>query len=318
MHLDETIGSLYAQVSHFKEQLLSAQRQAAEAENRCRELEARLDTAGARLHDEDRQTAAPQVTDGPVEGTAQAAPQPERPRDAAPEGTIGEPGRDSGRQLKRARLWAASGAFACRRQRGDSFAKPPRAGVGPGGSGHRDNDVWPGWFLAYVGMEEAAQSIRVYESNFIPGLLQTEEYATAVVSLGELPAEQAERLVMLRKERQRRFREGRLRLWVLLDEAALRCPVAGIEVHLQQLRYLQEACTSPTLTMQILPPLAGGHAVPTGFAILRFAERDLPDIVYLEQLTSAVYLDRQADVDRYLLAAERLSSMACEPQEPRR
>ena len=87
VHLQETIGSLYAQVSHFKEQLLSAQRQAARRRT-LPELEARLDTAGARLHDEDRQTAAPQVTDGPVEGTAQAAPQPERPRDAAPEGTM--------------------------------------------------------------------------------------------------------------------------------------------------------------------------------------------------------------------------------------
>jgi hypothetical protein len=191
----------------------------------------------------------------------------------------------------------------------------PSGQSGRGGSGHRDKDIWPGWFLADVGMEEAAQSIRVYESNFIPGLLQTEEYATAVVSLGELPAEQVARIVMLRKERQRRFREGKLKLWVLLDEAALRRPLAGIEVQLQQLRYLQEASTSPALTLQILPPQAGGHAVPTGFTILGFAEPDLPDIVYLEQLTSAVYLDQRADVDRYLLATERLSSVACEPQD---
>ena len=114
---------------------------------------------------------------------------------------------------------------------------------------HRYNDILPDWFQAYVGMEEAARSIRVYEAQFIPGLLQTEDYATAVVSLGELPAEQAERLVMLRKERQRRFREGRLRLWVLLDEAALRCPVAGIAVQLEQLRYLRKACASPNLTL---------------------------------------------------------------------
>ena len=92
---------------------------------------------------------------------------------------------------------------------------------------HRYNDILPDWFQAYVGMEEAARSIRVYEAQFIPGLLQTEEYATAVISLGDFPLEQAERLVVLRKERQRRFRDGKLKLWVILDEAALRRPVAG-------------------------------------------------------------------------------------------
>jgi len=316
VHLQETIEGLYAQVSHFKEQLLSAQRRAAEAENRCRELEARLDTAGARLHDDGAQTAAPQVTAGPVKGPAVPAPQRERPRDAAPPGTIREPDRAL-EPAAEAGTPAGGEAGVRLPEAARRFAREaaPAGQPGRGGSRRRDTDIWPGWFLAYVAMEEAAQSIRAYETNLIPGLLQTEEYATAVVSLGEFPARQAERLVMLRKQRQRRFREGRLRLWVLLDEAALRRPVAGIEVQLQQLRYLREACASPTLTLQILPPQAGGHAAPTGFTILRFAERDLPDIVYLEQLTGAVYLDRQAEVDRYAHAAERLSSVACEPQD---
>ena len=180
---------------------------------------------------------------------------------------------------------------------------------------HRYNDVLPEWFQAYVGMEEAARSIRVYEAQFIPGLLQTEEYATAVISLGDAPLEQAERLVVVRKERQRRFREGKLKLWVILDEVALRRPVAGLAAQLDQLRYLRQACVSPMLTLQVIPYGAGGHAVPTGFSILRFAEHDLPDIVYVENLTSALYLDKQADVDRYLLAMERLSILAFEPQE---
>ena len=126
---------------------------------------------------------------------------------------------------------------------------------------HRYNDILPDWFQAYVGMEEAARSIRVYEAQFIPGLLQTEEYATAVISLGDFPLEQAERLVVLRKERQRRFREGKLKLWVILDEAALRRPVAGTAVQLDQLRYLRKACANPTLTLQVIPYGAGGHAV---------------------------------------------------------
>jgi transcriptional regulator with XRE-family HTH domain len=180
---------------------------------------------------------------------------------------------------------------------------------------HRYNDILPDWFQAYVGMEEAARSIRVYEAQFVPGLLQTEEYATAVISLGDHPIDQAERLVVLRKERQRRFREGKLKLWIILDEAVLRRPVAGIPVQLEQLRYLQRTCASPALTLQVIPYGAGGHAVPTGFSILRFAERDLPDVVYVENLTSALYLDKQVDVDRYLLAMERLSIVAYEPQE---
>src|ERR1700749_3362058 len=97
---------------------------------------------------------------------------------------------------------------------------------------HRYNDILPDWFQAYVGMEEAARSIRVYEAQFIPGLLQTEEYATEVISLGDFPLEQAERLVVPRKERQRRFRDGQLKLWILLADAALRRPVAGISVQL--------------------------------------------------------------------------------------
>ena len=180
---------------------------------------------------------------------------------------------------------------------------------------HRYNDILPEWFQAYVGMEEAARSIRVYEAQFIPGLLQTEEYATSVISLGDFPIEQAERLVLVRKERQRRFRDGKLKLWIILDEVALRRPVAGTAVQLEQLAYLREACANPMLTLQVIPYGAGGHAVPAGFSILRFAERDLPDVVYVENLTSALYLDKQADVDRYLLALERLSIVAYEPCE---
>jgi transcriptional regulator with XRE-family HTH domain len=180
---------------------------------------------------------------------------------------------------------------------------------------HRYNDILPDWFQAYVGMEEAARSIRVYEAQFIPGLLQTEDYATAVISLGDFPLEQAERLVVVRKERQRRFREGKMKLWVVLDEAALRRPVAGTGVQLEQLRYLRQVCGHASLTLQVLPYGAGGHAAPTGFSILRFAEQDLPDVVYVENLTSALYLDKQADVDRYLLALERMSIVAHEPRD---
>ena len=180
---------------------------------------------------------------------------------------------------------------------------------------HRYNDILPDWFQAYVGMEEAARSIRVYEPQFIPGLLQTEDYAAAVLGLGDFPHEDRERHVILRKERQRRFREGQLRLWVLLDEAALRRPVADAWVQVNQLRYLREACATPALTLQVIPYGAGGHAAPSGFSILRFADPDLPDVVYVENLTSALYLDKQVEVDQYMLAMERMSLMAYLPQQ---
>jgi transcriptional regulator with XRE-family HTH domain len=185
---------------------------------------------------------------------------------------------------------------------------------------HRYNDILPEWFQAYVGMEEAARSIRVYEPQFIPGLLQTEEYASAVLSLGDFSGEQAEQHVVLRTERQRRFREGKLRLWAIVDEAAVRRPVAGdagVGVHLDQLRYLRDASATPALTLQVIPYGLGGHAAPCGFSILRFAEPDLPDVAYVENLTNAVYLDKPAEVDRYLLAMERLSILAHDPRRTR-
>ena len=179
---------------------------------------------------------------------------------------------------------------------------------------HRYNDILPEWFQAYVGMEEAARAIRAYDPHFVPGLLQTEEYAAAVLALGDFPVEQTERHVLLRRERQRRYREGKLRLWMIVDEAPLRRPVGGIGVHLDQLRYLRDQSGMPSLTLQVLPYGLGGHATPTGFSILRFAESDLPDVVYVENLASALYLDKPAEVERYLLAMERLSIMAHDPQ----
>jgi transcriptional regulator with XRE-family HTH domain len=178
---------------------------------------------------------------------------------------------------------------------------------------HRYHDILPDWFQAYVGMEEAARSIRIYEPQFIPGLLQTEEYAAAVIALGDFPIEEAERHVVLRKERQRRFREGRLKLWVIVDEAALRRPVAGTSTQIEQLRYLLQQSSTTNLTLQVIPYGVGGHAAPSAFSMLRFAEHDLPDIVYVENLTSALYLDKQVEVDRYLLAMERLSIVAHVP-----
>jgi transcriptional regulator with XRE-family HTH domain len=178
---------------------------------------------------------------------------------------------------------------------------------------HRHSDIMPEWFQTYVGMEESAASIRMYEPQFIPGLLQTEAYAGAVFALGDFSPAEAERHVLIRKERQRRFADGELRLWVVVEEPALRRPVSDTRTHCDQMRYLLEASERPNLTLQVVPYGVGGHAVPSGFSVLRFTDRELPDIVYVEHLTSALYLDKQADVDQYMLALERLSVVSARP-----
>jgi len=178
---------------------------------------------------------------------------------------------------------------------------------------HRYNDILPDWLQTYIGLEQAARSIRTYESQFIPGLLQTEAYASALMALGDFPSGETGRRVALRKDRQRRFHDGDLLLWAVLDEAVLRRMVGGPEVMRDQLGYLLEAAQRPNLTLQVTPFSSAGHAALGGFSIVRFDAQDLPDVVYVEHLTSALYLDKRADVDAYLLAMERLTIVSMQP-----
>jgi transcriptional regulator with XRE-family HTH domain len=183
---------------------------------------------------------------------------------------------------------------------------------------HSYQDVLPTWFQAYIGLEESAECIRSYDSQFVPGLLQTEEYASAVIELGEFSLEETERLVVLRKERQKRFTSGGLRLWTLIDEMALRRPVGGPDLMRGQLQYLLEVSDRPGLTLQYTPyPAGGSYLVPGSFSIMRFAADDLPDVVYVEQLTSAMYLDKPADVDRYTAAMDKVSATSATPERTR-
>ena len=182
---------------------------------------------------------------------------------------------------------------------------------------HKYSDVLPSWFEMHIGLEEAASVIRCYEVQFVPGLLQTPEYARAVAMLGHPRASIREinRRVDLRMKRQELLvRPDAPRLWAVIDEAALRRPLGGGEVMRAQLEYLIEASERPNITLQVAPFRIGGLAAAGGpITILRFSEPDLPDIVYLEQLTSALYLDKREDVDNYLAVMDRLSVEA-EPQ----
>jgi Domain of unknown function (DUF5753) len=155
-----------------------------------------------------------------------------------------------------------------------------------------------------------AALIRSYEVQFVPGLLQTEDYARAVIGAGTRGAgtEVVERRVGVRMSRQEVLgRPGAARLWVVVDEAALRRPIGGPKVMRAQLEHLLVLAERPYLTLQVMPFRFGGHAADGGaFSILRFPEQDLPDVVYLEQLTGAVYLDKREEVDRYMEAMNRL------------
>ncbi|HVT71192.1 MAG TPA: helix-turn-helix transcriptional regulator [Trebonia sp.] len=180
-------------------------------------------------------------------------------------------------------------------------------------------DILPDWFETYLGLESAASVIRSFELQFVPGLFQTEDYARAVTLLGHqtAPADEIERRVVLRRRRQELLtRPQPPTSWVVMDEAVLRRPVGGAAVMRAQLGRLVEAARMPNVTLQVIPFAQGGHAGASGsFSILRFEERDLPDVVYIEQLTSAVYLDQRPDIEHYLEVVDQLSAEALTPAE---
>jgi transcriptional regulator with XRE-family HTH domain len=184
---------------------------------------------------------------------------------------------------------------------------------------HRYGDVLPSWFQSYLGLEAAAAVIRTYEVQFVPGLLQTADYARAVILLGHrtASADEVNRRVSLRMDRQRILtRRDPPHLWVVMDEAVLSRPVGGREVMRSQLAALIEASKLPNVRLQVIPFNAGGHAASGGaFSILRFRDQDLPDVVYVEQLTSAIYLDKREDVDHYVAAMETLAAEADPPHQ---
>lgn len=186
---------------------------------------------------------------------------------------------------------------------------------------HSFGDVLPGWFQTYVGLEGAASLIRIYEVQFVHGLLQTESYAHAVVTRGipDAPRAEIDRRVALRLERQKVLVSERApRFHAVLDEAALRRPYGDRAVMQGQLRHLIEISEQSNITLQVMPFSFGGHAGESGsFTMLRFPESDLSDIVYLEQLTSALYLDKREEVAQYERVMERLQQDSPDPAESR-
>ena len=200
----------------------------------------------------------------------------------------------------------------------DALVELARSANAPGWW-HQYADVLPDWFQTYVGLEEAASVLRVYEVQFVPGLLQTASYARAVMARGwpAAPKEEIERRVSMRITRQELLtKQAGPRLWAVVDEAALRRPVGSAEVFRSQLEHLIEVTQDVRITLQVARLRSGSHAAEAGaFTIMRFPDADLPDVVYLEQLTSALYLDKREDVERYSEVMERLS---VESEPPKR
>ncbi|MFJ5225913.1 helix-turn-helix domain-containing protein [Streptomyces sp. NPDC088400] len=178
---------------------------------------------------------------------------------------------------------------------------------------HRYRDALPSWFSAYVSLEDEASLIRTYEPHYVPGLLQTEDYARAVLRVGaHRNAEELERRVALRIKRQQLLDkpDGPI-LWILMEEAVLLRPVGGAEVMRKQVDRLLEATDLSNVTLQIMPFSVGPHLGAFGpFHLFRFDIPELPDVVYTENLTGAVYMEQRPDIAAYLEVLDNMSARA--------
>jgi transcriptional regulator with XRE-family HTH domain len=184
---------------------------------------------------------------------------------------------------------------------------------------HIYHEVVPSWLNVYLGLEQAASVIRSYELQFVPGLLQTEDYARAVLRLAHDQPELLERRVELRMARQRLlYRERPPHVWVVIDEAALRRPLGGSAGMRAQLGWLLELSDLPHVTVQVIPFSVGGHPGVGGpLTVLRPPGAELPDVVYLEQLTGGVFPDKPAEIEHYRHVMNRLVVEALPPEESR-
>lgn len=181
---------------------------------------------------------------------------------------------------------------------------------------HSFRDVLPDWFRTFVGLEEAASLIRGYEPHWVPGLLQTEDYARAAIRTGfpVAPSAEVDRRVALRMSRQQILAKPEPpRLWAVMDETALRRAVAtcGAQMMRAQIDRLIEAIEQPRITLQVLTFAAGMHPAANGlFYLLRFPDSEMPDLVYLESMTSAWYLDKPQETTHYLEVLDRVCAQA--------
>jgi transcriptional regulator with XRE-family HTH domain len=186
---------------------------------------------------------------------------------------------------------------------------------------HAYQSELPEHYTTYIGFEGEAESVWNYESLFVPGLLQTEDYARAVIR-GTLPfasRDEVERRVEVRMARQEVLRnDNPLNLWAIIDEAALRRQVGEPSVMRAQLRGLMEAAELPNVTFQVIPFDAGAHAgMPGSFVFMQFAEAAIPDVIYIDSMAGDLFLEEESDVRRYKLVFEHLRAVSASPDASR-
>src|SRR5215470_3110922 len=178
-------------------------------------------------------------------------------------------------------------------------------------------DALPEPAAAYVGLEQDATWLAQYSAELVPGLLQTADYAHAIRRAGLLTDtdETTERWLAVRTQRQARLRgDQALTYWTVLNEAVLRRTVGTPEVMHAQLRHLIEVAELPNVTIQVLPFDAGPHAAMNSpFTILRFADQTAPDVIYIENATSALYLERETEAARFTLIFDHVRVRALDP-----
>ena len=192
--------------------------------------------------------------------------------------------------------------------------------------GAREQGWWTQYvdvsFEPYIGLEAEATAITCYSMYYVPGLLQTEEYARALIKAiaPRIEPEVYEQRVEVRLRRQQLLEQGnRPRYRVLLDEAVLHRRVGGAQVMYAQLSKILEAEKKDQAAVQIIPFDIGAHAAQdSNFVLLEFDEPSVSPVIYVEGLTGSRYIDREADVDRYREAVERLRDSALNEHESKR
>jgi transcriptional regulator with XRE-family HTH domain len=184
---------------------------------------------------------------------------------------------------------------------------------------HSYGDAIPAWFEVYIGLEAEAVSIHGYESELVPGLLQTEDYARAAFHGFPVEDEEADKRVALRMARQERLTaDDAPQLWVVLNESVIRRVVGGPATMRAQLDRLVEASRLPNVTLQVLPFAVGAHPAMEGaFVILGFPEPADPDVVYLDGQTGGLYLEKRHEIERHTLAFDHLRAAALHPDDSR-
>jgi transcriptional regulator with XRE-family HTH domain len=184
----------------------------------------------------------------------------------------------------------------------------------------RYTDLLADWFQDYLGLEESASRIQTYEQQFFPGLMQTEDYVRAIATRGwfKSASHSVQRRVEVRMQRQMLLtRPEAPKLWAVIDESVLHRPIGGRRVMLAQIEHVLELSRRPNITLQVVPYPRSGYDAEGSFTMLRFAQPELPDVVYIEHLGGALYLDKRSDTEMYGAVFDRLTANAETPDHTR-